>query len=292
MASKFELVPGDIQDRLNELPACLDALEGLAAVWLFGSMARGEATPVSDVDVAYLPAPALTDEEVERVDARFYGCLTNALHTDELTLINLRTAPALVVWNVLHEGRLLVCRNPAALGPVAEACFQVAPDIAWLRWTGNEDFLRGMRMTPPKQVDTQRVTELLRLISDDVRVLRQKASATKEHYLASSDLQAIVERRLQTAAEECINVGNHLIARLGFRAPQDYADVFRVLGAAGVLPHELSQVLMELARLRTLLVHVYWAIDHERLYDTLPARLATLELFIDTIVRWLTKQPD
>ncbi len=286
MTSKFQLLPVDIQDRLKELPTRAATMEGLAALWLFGSMERGEATPVSDVDLAYLPEKDLTGEQLERFDAELFALIAAALHTDEFTLINLRAAPASVVWKVLSEGRILVCRNPAAVPPVAEASYRSAPDIAWLRQTGNQEFLRGARM-PDDKIDKQRVTELLRLVSEDIRMLRQKAPAKKEDYLASQDLQAIVERRLQTAAEGCLNVGNHLIARLGLRAPQDYADVFRVLGDAGVLPRERVRQMVETARFRNLLVHLYWAIDHERVHNALAARLATLDSFVQTIVRWL-----
>ena len=55
-------------------------------------------------------------------------------------------------------------------------------------------------------------------------------------YLQTRDVQAIVERRLQTAIESCLNIGNHLIARLGLRPPQDYGDVFRILRDAYILP--------------------------------------------------------
>ena len=289
MTSKFQLLPADVRERLEELPGWARGLERLAALWLFGSMSRGEATPVSDVDLAYLPEADCTGEKLDRFDTELYSRIAATLHTDEFTLVNLNTAPAYVVWNVLKEGRLLVCRNAAAVRSVAETIYQISPDIAWLRRIGNEQFLQGVRM-PDAKIDRQRIAELLRLITEDVQRVRQKTPAKKEDYLGSQDLQAIVERRLQTAAEGCINIGNHLIARLGLRAPQDYADVFKVLSEAGILPDPLAPQMIEMARFRNLLVHIYWGIDHARVYDALAARLATVEAFIQTIVRWLDEQ--
>jgi uncharacterized protein YutE (UPF0331/DUF86 family)/predicted nucleotidyltransferase len=288
MTSKFQLVPVDIQDRLKELPGRAEGMAGLAALWLFGSMARGEATPVSDVDLAYLAERHYTGDKLERFETDLYMLIARTLHTDEFSLISLRSAPAYVVWKVLSDGRMLVSRIPAEVSAIEEAVYRSAPDVLWLRETGNQEFLRGVRMPEPK-VDKERVTELLRLINEDMRVLQQKIAAKKDEYLASRDLQAIVERRLQTAAEGCITVGNHLLARLGLRAPQDYADVFQVLGDSGVLPRDLVRQMMDMARFRNLLVHVYWAIDHERVYDALQARLSTLEVFVQTVARWLGK---
>ncbi|MER3424233.1 MAG: hypothetical protein C4293_14435, partial [Nitrospiraceae bacterium] len=110
---------------------------------------------------------------------------------------------------------------------------------------------QGIGMPEPK-IDKDRVIEFLRLISEDVKRLREKTHVPKEHYLASPDLHAIVERRLQTATESCINVGNHLIARLGLRAPKDYADVFRILSEAHVVSPESAGQMVEMAKFRNL----------------------------------------
>ena len=104
------------------------------------------------------------------------------------------------------------------------------------------------------------------------------------------DVQAIVKRRLQTAIESCLNIGNHLIARLGLRPPQDYGDVFRILRDASILPSACSEVMVDMVRFRNLLVHLYWHLDNERMYDSLQGRLASLEAFASHIAQWLREQ--
>lgn len=289
MTSKFQLVPKDIEERLKELPKRLAALDGLVALWLFGSFARGEATPVSDVDLAYLSAEGLAEEALERFETLLYGAISRALRTDEFALVNLRRAPAFFAWQVLKEGKLLLCRDKEAIAVVAEAIYHRAPDAYWLRRIGHADFLEAFGVPNPT-VDKNRLTSFLRLISDDLQALREKAQVPKGVYTSSRDIQAIVERRLQTATESALNIGNHLIARLGLQAPQDYADVFRILGEVKVLPWELAEEMMDMARFRNLLVHVYWEIDQVRVYDSLPVRLATLEAFAQTIARWLKER--
>jgi uncharacterized protein YutE (UPF0331/DUF86 family) len=172
---------------------------------------------------------------------------------------------------------------------LVEAVCGRAPDVAWLRRVGNTDFLETFEMED-RTVDRDRVSEFLRLISDDLQMIRERSPVSKEEYLNSRDLQAIVERRMQTATESTINIGNHMIARLGLRPPQDYADVFKVLGESRVLPRQLAEAMMDMAKFRNLLVHVYWTIDHERIFDSLPDRLATIEAYAQHIVRWLKQQ--
>ena len=289
MPSKLQLLPPDIGERLKNLPDRVAGIAGLNALWLFGSFARGEATPISDVDLAYLPDERLTGNALDRFETHLYCTIAGILHTDEFTFVNLRRAPDYFSWQVLQEGRLLVSRDFLAVAQLAERIYGCAPDTRTLRRAGNMDFLEVVDV-PDSKIEKDRVTEFLRLLSGDLKTLREKTEIPKEVYRGSRDIQAIVERRLQTATESCINVGNYLIARLGLRPPADYADVFRVMGEAQLLPAELIDQMTDMARFRNLLVHVYWAIDHEKVYDNLRSRLATLEAFASHISRWVKQQ--
>jgi uncharacterized protein YutE (UPF0331/DUF86 family)/predicted nucleotidyltransferase len=264
-------------------------VEGLLALWLFGSFARGEATPISDVDLAFLSDKAFDGEGLECFERELYLIISDVLRTDEFALVNLRRAPGFFAWQILAEGRMLFCRDAGAVAEAAEAVYRYAPEIRRMRHVSNADFLETFVMASPK-VDRERLAEFLRLISDDLRTLREKAQASKAAYSSSRDAQAIVERRLQTATESAINIGNHVIARSGLRAPQDYADVFRILGDAGVLPKESVEHMVDMARFRNLLVHVYWAIDHDQVHESLPRRLRALEAFSRYIAQWLRER--
>jgi uncharacterized protein YutE (UPF0331/DUF86 family) len=84
-----------------------------------------------------------------------------------------------------------------------------------------------------------------------------------------------------------LNVGNHLVARKRLGVPRDYADVFRILGRAGVLSPELVEAMADMARWRNLIVHLYWTIDHARIHESLPRRTAS---FVEEVGRWLARQ--
>jgi uncharacterized protein YutE (UPF0331/DUF86 family)/predicted nucleotidyltransferase len=289
MTSKLHLLPEDILKRLDQLPGQVASLDGLIAFWLFGSFARGEATPVSDVDLAYLPGENFQGDGLESFETKLYNVIANTLRTDEFSLVNLRQVSAYFAFQVISEGQLLFCRNGGAVSELAESVYNQSPDIGYLRYTGNVDFLEGFDMSRPT-FDKDRITDFLRLISADLRDLRDKAQVAREIYLSTRDLQAIVERRLQTAIESCINIGNHLIARSGLRTPQDYRDVFRILGEYQMINIPLAEQMMDMARFRNLLVHVYWEIDHHRVYNSLPDRLVQLEAFVLSITQWIKER--
>lgn len=84
---------------------------------------------------------------------------------------------------------------------------------------------------------------------------------------------------LQIAIESCISAGNHVIASEHLRPPQDYADIFKVLFENSIIPEKLFQELNKMARFRNRLVHIYWDIDNEIIYQLLQDRLGDFEQF-------------
>ena len=108
-------------------------MDGLIALWLFGCVARGEATPISDVDLAYLPDPSLQGTAAEHFATELYCAIADALHTDEFAFVNVREAPVYFAWRILTEGKVLVCRDEREIAQLAETVYRLAPDIRWLR---------------------------------------------------------------------------------------------------------------------------------------------------------------
>ena len=86
--------------------------EQVIAAYLFGSVARGTATPDSDVDVGIL----LSSEPSGTLDDLYLtleGDLERALGR-RVQIIVLNNAPADLVHRVLRDGRLLLDRDRAA----------------------------------------------------------------------------------------------------------------------------------------------------------------------------------
>ena len=74
----------------------------LQAIWLFGSRARALARPDSDVDVAILCAERTGPDLLSLQDE------LSSREGLELDLIDLRSAPPELAWEVITTGRLLI----------------------------------------------------------------------------------------------------------------------------------------------------------------------------------------
>ena len=84
---------------------------GITAVYLFGSVARGEARPASDVDVAVLfertPPRTLRGRPFE-LEAALESTLRR-----QVQIVTLNDAAPDLVHRVLRDGRLILDRDPA-----------------------------------------------------------------------------------------------------------------------------------------------------------------------------------
>jgi len=53
----------------------------------------------------------------------------------------------------------------------------------------------------------------------------------------------------------------------------------------GIISKELSKKLINMAKFRNLLVHLYWKVDDEKIYEILQSELADFDEFIEQIAR-------
>jgi len=134
-------------------------------------------------------------------------------------------------------------------------------------------------------VDPLRVRNLLDRLAAEVEALRRLGARSTGELLADEDLLAAVKYRFIIAIEVCIDVGRHVIASEGLRAPLDYADVFAVLADADLVDPAIAADLRDTARFRNLLVHNYTKVDDARVVEILRERVDDLALFRTALAR-------
>ena len=87
-------------------------------------------------------------------------------------------------------------------------------------------------------------------------------------------------------------MSNHIIARNGYRVPEDYGDTFSVMAEAGALKKGFAQELRNMAKFRNRLVHLYWEVDDKQLHEILQNRLGDFKIFLDSLSKFLGWQEE
>jgi len=84
----------------------------VVVAYLFGSVARGRASKLSDIDVAILVDESLIRPVRYGYRANVLADLMARLHTNEVDLVVLNKASPLLAHEVVRHGNVIFCRNP------------------------------------------------------------------------------------------------------------------------------------------------------------------------------------
>jgi uncharacterized protein YutE (UPF0331/DUF86 family) len=104
-------------------------------------------------------------------------------------------------------------------------------------------------------------------------------------------LQARTLFALQMAVQSCLDMAGHLVAELGLPRPEENAELFTTLSAAGHLDADLAAKMRAMTRFRNLIVHLYWTVDFDRVFDILQKDVADFTRFEKTVVTLLENPP-
>ena len=140
------------------------------------------------------------------------------------------------------------------------------------------------------EVRLERLRNLAAAIRQARVQLRELSSVPEADFLADFKAVNSAKYLLVVACEASIDICNHLAAMRGGRAPQDYSDCFRVLEEIEVLDRNLADRLSRMAKLRNLLVHMYWRIDNARIYRVIREDLEDYDAYLAAVGRFLTTE--
>ncbi len=140
-----------------------------------------------------------------------------------------------------------------------------------------------------------RIKEHLKHLNKYYLLLLESRKIPYDQFMVNPLHQGSTERFLQLAIESCINIGNRLISLYQFTkpvtTPNTYADIFKEIGKLGVVDKEFLQRLIKMARFRNRLVHLYWEVDIETIYDILQNNLDDFKRFQKDVVGFLKENP-
>ena len=141
-------------------------------------------------------------------------------------------------------------------------------------------------------IDRGIVSAKLSQLRERGTVLAELAGEPLERFVRDTIKVSAAERQLQVSIEICLDIGQHLIAALGLPRPEEYRDVFRILGEHGVLSADFTTSLEKMAGFRNRLVHVYAGVDPKLVYDYLHDNRADFGEFARQIAAFLaTRAP-
>ena len=99
--------------------------------------------------------------------------------------------------------------------------------------------------------------------------------------------QDAIAANLQRAAEQTIDLANHVIRKEKLGLPKDSRDSFEILATTNVISSELAAKLKGMVGFRNILVHDYRELDLSIMKDVIEYRLDDLIRFTNDILAYL-----
>lgn len=118
-----------------------------------------------------------------------------------------------------------------------------------------------------------------REIEESLDRLKEIAKHPREVFLIDRDMQDIASYRLLVAIEAALSLCYHVSAKRLKKVPEEYAECFSILENAAIITPELSKQMQKTARFRNLLIHMYWKIDYDAVYDIIQHDMNDLHTF-------------
>lgn len=260
--------------------------------YLFGSAARGQTTPLSDVDVAvYLDEP----DRAKRVRAYLPLLLDlkQAIGDGEVDLVYVNDASPALAYRII-AGELLYCADESKRVEVEARALSMYMDEEDLHQTYDRYLRRRilagrMGERSSDMIDKRVVNDRLAYIHQMLTRLKGRRSLSLEEFKANEDQCDAASYELQTCIEAMTDIGNHLIAAVGLRKPKDRGEIMTVLAEAGVIPKDLANRLTKAIGLRNVLVHGYLGLVLDTVYQTVQEDLGDIEEFCGNVVRYLAQ---
>lgn len=132
-------------------------------------------------------------------------------------------------------------------------------------------------------VNSERIRTLATEVRAALDMLEMFKRYTKEQFFTDRSANERVRYNFIIAIQGMIDICNHIAARKARRAPTTYGDCFTVLAEIGILNKTLALNLKRLVGLRNILVHRYWQVDDEKIYDSLQNDLGIIWEYLSVV---------
>ncbi len=140
--------------------------------------------------------------------------------------------------------------------------------------------------------DKDKITKLSSEIFNSLEKLNELSLLSKEDFLSDPYKVASAKYFFIVSIEAAIDMCNHLISKNRFRVPEDYADTFKVMGEIGAFSSGFVDRLRDMAKFRNRLVHIYWEVDNEVVFELLQEDIKDIGEFVDIFMKFLSKKVD
>lgn len=135
------------------------------------------------------------------------------------------------------------------------------------------------------EFDRNKIDEKLLFMSTCLNKLKKLRQLDKERFIEDFTKVDSSKYLLQVSIEAMLDISSHLIARNRWGKPKDNKEHFQLLCDNGIIDSKDVVTYFNMAKFRNRIVHMYFNIIDEMVYDIVQNNLDDFERFIGNIAR-------
>lgn len=135
-------------------------------------------------------------------------------------------------------------------------------------------------------VDKDTILEKLTALKKHIKKLREIGKISESVFLGDEDIQQLAAFNLQTAIQNCVDIGSHIYAEFDNGTPGTYNEVFYGLADRKIISKPMLEKLVRMVGLRNRIAHDYGDVDQKKIRAIVKNDVGDFELFIKQIIKF------
>ncbi|MDV5389974.1 type VII toxin-antitoxin system HepT family RNase toxin [Shewanella xiamenensis] len=264
---------------LHQLNALAASHSEVAALWLYGSQAKGNASEHSDWDLAVAFDPVKVDSVLDtRIRAELLAMdwqRALGLAEGKLSIVDINLASIPLAFGIINANRLIFSRDEGRrMQEESRIMSQLELDYS----TPNHFII----------LDNAYITSLRLSLSQYQAELGELRQLLSQRPLSNLEDRA-AERTLLVSIEACIGIAKHWAKAQAGHSPQDAYQAFEILCQRGTQPADELNDWRKVIGLRNALVHDHLNIDPEIIRSVISQGYSDrLFVFAEQGLEWLS----
>ena len=120
-------------------------------------------------------------------------------------------------------------------------------------------------------------------ILDSLAILEEISNHKTEEVIDNRFMLDSMLWNLYVVIQGCIDLGLKVAAKLNLPTPETYSDLFNILARFKIIPAELKDNLISMAKFRNVLAHAYATLDVVRIHKNLKTDLMDIKKYLKII---------
>jgi len=136
--------------------------------------------------------------------------------------------------------------------------------------------------------DKDKIEQKILFIESNITKLKKLRELSKDNFIEDFRNVDSAKYLLQVSIEAMLDISSHIIARNRWGTPVDNKDHFKILADNGIIAKTDVHIYFSMAKFRNRIVHMYFNVNDEMIYEITQKNIDDFERFIKSILHQIS----